>query len=194
MATRPYPGKGRKQRTLRRSPFRAAWRLRRPSPMRLPPPSHRLSRRKPTLLASPSRRPATLIPMRLLFSGQSSFMARPAALLALTLLPTPADYGDRALGSLQATPLKRRLPKHHLCFVGEYLGVAVRERAAKRLKGHSRVANLYGLSHGLMARVEQKGKSRKVVSSILHTRRHRDTFCSSEAGMRREGDHNFWWP
>jgi hypothetical protein len=24
-------------------------------------------------------------------------------------------------------------------------------------------------------------------------RRHRDTFSSSEAGMRREGDHNFWW-
>ena len=66
----------------------------------------------------------------------------------------PADYGDRALGSLQATPLKRRLPRHHLCFVGEYLGVAVGERAAKRLKGHSRVANLCGVSHDQMAKVE----------------------------------------
>jgi hypothetical protein len=24
-------------------------------------------------------------------------------------------------------------------------------------------------------------------------RRHRESFWSSEAGMHREGDHNFWW-
>jgi len=25
-------------------------------------------------------------------------------------------------------------------------------------------------------------------------KRYRDTFLSNEAGMRCEGDHNFWWP
>jgi hypothetical protein len=38
-----------------------------------------------------------------------------------------------------------------------------------------------------------KKNSRKVASRILHMRRHRESFWSSEAGMHREGDHNFWW-
>jgi hypothetical protein len=39
-----------------------------------------------------------------------------------------------------------------------------------------------------------KANSRKVAFRILHMRRHGDTFLSNEAGMRCEGDHNFWWP
>src|SRR5215204_4824679 len=35
--------------------------------------------------------------------------------------------------------------------------------------------------------------SRKFTSSILHMRRYRDNFWSSEAWMRREGDHNITW-
>ena len=37
-----------------------------------------------------------------------------------------------------------------------------------------------------------KGSSRKVTSKILHMSRHRDTFWSSEAEIRRKGDHNSW--
>ena len=59
-----------------------------------------------------------------------------------------------SVGSLQATPLKKAAAKTPFVFCRGYLGVAVAERAAKRLKGHSRVANLCGVSHDQMAKVE----------------------------------------
>src|SRR5215211_275633 len=38
------------------------------------------------------------------------------------LLPTPADHGDRALGSLQATALNTRLPTRPLFCRGTFCG------------------------------------------------------------------------
>src|SRR5215208_3934972 len=88
-------------------------------------------------------------------SKRDRYAPHPAAQQALIsrCLP-PADHGYRALGSLHAPSLKARLPTRPPFTLGDFLRVAVRDRPAKSLKGHCRMTNLCGVSHGQLAKVE----------------------------------------
>ena len=62
--------------------------------------------------------------------------------------------------------LLKRGCQHDFCFVGDFLRVAVGDRPAKSLKGLCRLANLCGVSHGQMAKVEYRGILVNVVGHV----------------------------
>src|SRR5215203_3411627 len=64
-----------------------------------------------------------------------------------------------------ATSLKTPLPTRPPFTLGDYLRVAVGDRPAKSLKGLCRMTNLCGVSHGQMAKVEQR-EVRRIVQPV----------------------------
>jgi hypothetical protein len=69
-------------------------------------------------------------------------------------LPRAFIHSRGSLGSLQATPLKTRLPTVPLFSVGDFLRVGLPARSAESIKGLCRMTNLCGVSHSQMAKVE----------------------------------------